>query len=306
MTLKHVLSTKQFLDPKILHELFALTAKIEKQEAACTLKRSLEGKILATLFYEPSTRTRFSLEAAMLKLGGEVISTENAGQFSSAIKGETIEDTIRIISSYVDAIAMRHNVEGSAKIAASVSTVPILNGGDGAGEHPTQALLDAYTIKKELGTISGLTIAVAGDLLYGRASRSLINLLSHHKNEIYLVSPPQLRFPEEHKKTYGNGVKFKEFSDLKDVAADVDMLYMTRIQRERFPNVSDYQKLKGSYILDAKIVKMMKKNSIIMHPLPRVDEINRDVDTDPRAAYFRQARNGLFIRMALLQTILGK
>jgi len=207
MKLQHVLSAKQFLDTKVLDELFALAASIEKDEKAGTLKPSAKGKILAALFYEPSTRTRFSFEAAMLKLGGEVITTENAGQFSSAIKGETIEDTIRIkgetiedtiriISNYVDAIVMRHNIEGSANIAASVSTVPIINAGDGAGEHPTQALLDAYTIKKELGKISGLKIAVAGDLLYGRASRSLIQLLSPRDNEIYLVSPKQMRFPE--------------------------------------------------------------------------------------------------------------
>lgn len=305
MKLSHVLSTKQFHDPKILNELFTLTAKIEKQDAGNTLKTPLAGKIIATLFYEPSTRTRFSFEAAMLKLGGEVISTENAGQFSSAIKGESLEDTIRIISGYVDAIVMRHNIEGSAKLASEISSVPILNAGDGAGEHPTQALLDAYTIKKELGKTEGLKIAVAGDLLYGRASRSLIDLLSRHNNQIYLISPPQLKFPEEHKERYGNGAAFQEFSDLREVASEVDVLYMTRIQRERFPNVADYQKLKGSYILNMEIVKTMKKKSIILHPLPRVDEINRDVDSDPRAAYFRQAKNGMYVRMALLHSILG-
>ncbi len=305
MKLQNVLTTKQFHDPKVLNELFALAAKIEKQEKSIVKKAPLQGKIMAALFYEPSTRTRFSFETAMLKLGGEVVSTENAGEFSSAVKGETLQDTIRIISGYVDAIVMRHSIEGSAKIASEISTVPVINAGDGAGEHPTQALLDMYTIKKELGKIDGLTIAVAGDLLYGRASRSLIDLLSRYNNKIYLVSPDQLKFPEGHKQLYGNGMKFEEYNNLKDVAAKVDVLYMTRIQKERFASEAEYLKLKGSYILDKSIVSMMKKNSIIMHPLPRVDEINRDIDSDPRAAYFREARNGLYLRMALLHSILN-
>jgi aspartate carbamoyltransferase catalytic subunit len=305
LKLSHILSTNQFLDPKVLSEIFATASKIEKQEKAGTLKPVLAGKIIATLFYEPSTRTRFSFEGSMLKLGGDVITTENAGEFSSAIKGETIQDTIRIVANYVDAIVMRHNIEGSAKIAASVSPVPIINAGDGAGEHPTQALLDMYTIKKELGKIEGLKIAVAGDLLYGRASRSLIHLLSAYKNQITLVSPPQLKFPEGHKKMFGNGMKFAESTDLREVASQVDVLYMTRIQKERFSNLADYEKLKGSYVLNMDIVKTMQKHAIIMHPLPRVDEITPDVDNDPRAAYFREAKNGLYIRMALLQSILS-
>lgn len=305
MKLNHVLSTSQFQDTKVLNDIFALAGKIEKQVKAGTHKPALKGKVLAALFYEPSTRTRFSFETAMLRQGGGVVSTENANEFSSAIKGETLEDTIRIISGYADAIVMRHNVEGSAKIAANISPVPIINAGDGAGEHPTQGLLDMYTIKKELGKTTGLKIAVVGDLLYGRASRSLIHLLSAHNNQIFLVSPAELRFPESHKKMYGNGMKFEESSDLSAIAPKIDVLYMTRIQKERFASEAEYLKLKGSYVLDMKIVRTMQKHAIIMHPLPRVDEISRDVDNDPRAAYFREAANGLYIRMALLQMILG-
>lgn len=308
MKSKHIISVKQFLNVKILDKIFRLANEMEKGDRANKLRASLKGKILATIFYEPSTRTRFSFESAMHKLGGNVIATESASHFSSVTKGETLQDTIKIISGYVDAIVLRHYQEGSAEIAAKISSVPIINAGDGIGEHPTQALLDLYTIKKEIGEIDNLKIALVGDLLYGRTIHSLIYLLSLYKNvKIYFVSPRQLKIPQKYKDyLIKKKTEFEELADLKGVLGKIDVLYVTRIQKERFKSKKEYEKVKNAYLIDKKTLKQLKGGAIIMHPLPRVNEISLEVDKDKRALYFKQAKNGLYIRMALLQLIFNK
>ena len=304
--LSHIISTKQFLDKNFLDEFFLLTDKIEKMDQKNGLKNILKGKILASLFYEPSTRTRFSFEAAMQKLGGSVISTESAEHFSSVTKGESLQDTVRIISSYSDVIVLRHYKEGSAEIASKFSLVPVINAGDGKGEHPTQALLDLYTIKKELGKIDNLEIALIGDLLNGRTIHSLLHLLTLYKVKIYLVSPLQLKLPDKYKNYLKErGIEFKEFTNLDEILDKIDVLYVTRVQKERFKSKKEYEKLKDFYKIDKTILDKIKDKAIIMHPLPRVSEISTEVDNDKRAAYFRQAKNGLYIRMVLLRMILN-
>jgi aspartate carbamoyltransferase catalytic subunit len=244
----------------------------------------------------------------MLKFGGQVISTESAGHFSSAIKGETLEDSIRIISGYAHAIVLRHPEADAAERAAKVSAVPIINAGSGAGEHPTQALLDLYTIQKEIGRMHNLNIALVGDLLYGRTVHSLIYLLSQNKNvAVFLVSPHELKLPNEYKtflKTHK--IPFSESEDLESVLPKIDVLYMTRVQKERFASERLYERVKNSFVLDKPMLQKMKQKSIVLHPLPRVHEIHAAVDTDPRAAYFRQAQNALYIRMALLNLLFQK
>lgn len=308
MKLTHVVSTKQFLNTEILDELFEIADEMENRDKNGEVDGVLKGKILANLFYEPSTRTRFSFESAMQKLGGSVITTEDASKFSSVTKGEVLEDTIRIISGYVDVIVLRHYEKGSAKIAAEISDVPVINAGDGVGEHPTQALLDLYTIKKELGRVDNLNVAFVGDLLYGRTIHSLLNLFTLYKNvKIYLVSPTRLKLPEEYKEVLRkNGIEFREVINLGEVMNKVDVLYMTRVQKERFDSKEEYEKLNGYYVLDERLLRKLKRDAIVMHPLPRVNEISHDIDKDKRAAYFRQAKNGLYIRMALLKMIFGK
>jgi aspartate carbamoyltransferase catalytic subunit len=266
------------------------------------------GRILATIFYEPSTRTRLSFESAMHRLGGAVISTENAREFSSAIKGETVEDTIMMASGYADAIVIRHYEEGAAKRAATVSPVPILNAGDGPGEHPTQALLDLYTIRTELGRIDNLRIALVGDLRFGRTARSLALLARQLEGiEFVFVSPEQVRMRDDIRAQLTEaGIAFQDEPDLAKVLPDVDVVYQTRIQKERFESESDYLAVKGTYVLDQAMYTLMNPNAIVMHPLPRVDEISPEVDQDPRSAYFRQARNGVLVRMALLDLVLGE
>lgn len=302
MKLNHVISTDQFLDTTILNEIFDVASRMEKEGGG----QSLAGKLLATVFYEPSTRTRLSFEAAMQRLGGGIISTENAGTFSSAIKGESLEDSIKVIAGYADAVVLRHPEKGSAQRAADASTVPLINAGDGAGEHPTQALLDMYTIKCELGKVDGLAVALVGDLLNGRTVHSLVRLLALYPNvKVHLVSPGELAMPVEYKKYLEErGVPFTEQTDLTKVIGEVDVIYMTRIQKERFSSQEAYERLKGEYVLDESNVGRMQSHARIMHPLPRVDEISSQVDSDLRAAYFRQAKNGLYVRMALLQMIL--
>jgi len=302
----HVLSTKQFLDHIKLDELFAAADLLEKQDAAGKVPPDLAGKILATVFYEPSTRTRFSFEAGMLKLGGQVITTESAAQFSSAVKGETLEDSIKVISGFADTIVLRHPEQGAAERAARVSSVPVINGGDGIGEHPSQALYDLYTIKKELGRVDGLHVAFVGDMKNGRTVKSLLTLLNSYKDvKVSLISPEALALPaariEELKQ---QNVDFRISTDLNSILQDADVFYVTRVQKERFEDAAEYEKLKDAYIIDAKTLAAMKEKAIIMHPLPRVNEIAPEVDTDPRAAYFRQARNGLYVRMALLVSVL--
>lgn len=305
MKIRHVISTSQFLDTESLQELFQLASVLEYRDRTNTLTPSLQGKLLAALFYEPSTRTRFSFEAAMHKLGGGVLGTENASQFSSAIKGETLQDSIKIIGGYADVIVIRHYQEGSAKLAAEVSEVPIINAGDGIGEHPTQALLDVYTIFKERGNLGNLRITLIGDLLNGRTIHSLLSLLSLYKGlHMNLIAPSQLKLPDKYKKILKErGVSFEEGTDLKKVLSSTDVLYVTRVQKERFANTEEYEKLKHYYIVDKEVLSQLNPKAIVMHPLPRVGEIAADVDQDPRAAYFRQAKNGLYIRMALLHKI---
>jgi aspartate carbamoyltransferase catalytic subunit len=271
-------------------------------------EQRLSGRILATIFYEPSTRTRLSFESAMLRLGGGVISTENAREFSSAIKGETVEDTIRIVESYADAIVIRHYEQGAANRAAKVSAVPILNAGDGPGEHPTQALLDLYTIRHELGRIDGLKVALVGDLKYGRTARSLALLLRETTGaELIFVSPPSTPMGDDIRAELDSaGVRYRDESNLDAALAEVDVVYQTRIQKERFDSPADYETARGSYVIDSTSLSLMQPDAILLHPLPRVDEIATDVDADPRAAYFRQAQNGVYVRMALLDLVLNQ
>ncbi len=306
MKLNHVISTKQFLDLSFLDKLFRLADEMQENDKNNNLPSPLKDKVLAAVFYEPSTRTRFSFESAMYKLGGGVITTESASHFSSAIKGESLSDSIKVISSYADVIVLRHPKKGSAKLASQVSDVPIINAGDGTGEHPTQALLDLYTIEKELGHLDNLRVSLVGDLLNGRTIHSLLILLSLYKNiKFFFVSPPQLALPREYKEHLKKKrIDFKEVTDINEVLDKTDVLYMTRVQKERFKSEYEYQKLKNAYVLDKKTLQKLNKNAIIMHPLPRVTEISIEVDSDKRAAYFRQAKNGLYIRMALLKMIL--
>ncbi len=262
----------------------------------------LRGKIMASVFYEPSTRTRFSFEAAMLRLDGRVISAEDASKGSSAAKGESLEDTVRIIGGYADLIVLRHPEAGAAARAALVSPVPIINAGDGPGHHPTQALLDLYTIRRELGRLDHLRIAMAGDLRYGRTVRSLALLLTRYPgNELILVSPDELRMSED---VLGelrrSGVSVREERDLPSAVAGIDVLYQTRIQRVRFSSVVDYERLRSISVVDPLLMRRLPEHAVVMHPPPRFGEIDPAVDQDPRAAYFRQARNGLFVRMAVL------
>ena len=268
------------------------------------LGRLLDGGMLFTIFYEPSTRTRLSFAAAGQHLGMQVVGTENAREFSSAIKGETIEDTIRVLCQYQpDAIVMRHYQEGAADQAAAVSTVPIINAGDGAGQHPTQALLDMYTIFREIGRCENLKVVIGGDLKYGRTARSLSYLLAKYpRNQITYVAPDELRIANDIK-TYlsQHKVSYVETADVAPALADADVVYWTRVQKERF----DSTRLKETYQITADHLKLMKPTARLLHPLPRVKEIATEVDADPRAAYFRQAGNGMFIRMALIEWCLG-
>lgn len=267
----------------------------------------LRGYLLATIFYEPSTRTRLSFESAMLRLGGQVLSTENAREFSSAIKGETVEDTVRIVGGYADAIVLRHHEQGAAHRAAAVATVPILNAGDGPGEHPTQALLDLYTIRHELGRIDGLRVALVGDLRFGRTARSLARLMKLAEGaELVFVAPPAVPMGEDVlRELTAAGVRWRQESDLAAVLPDVDVVYQTRIQKERFATPQEYEAARGHYVIDAAAMRRLNPDAIVLHPLPRVDEITVEVDADPRAAYFRQAENGVYLRMALLCHVLG-
>ena len=289
-------------------DIFKRADAFEKGDRQGRIPKLLQDKILSCIFYEPSTRTRFSFESAMIKLGGQVISTENAGHFSSAIKGETLEDSIRVISGYSDIIVLRHHESGAAEQAAKVSSVPIINAGDGDGEHPTQALLDLYTIKKELGRTDNFKIGMVGDLRYGRTIHSLIYLLSlNHNIEIFLVAPKELQLPQKYKLFLNSKkIQFSELDNLESVLSNVDVLYMTRIQKERFASARLYERVKTSFVLNKKLLGKLGKRAIIMHPLPRINEISREVDNDKRAAYFRQAQNGLYIRMALLVLLMGK
>jgi len=307
MKLKCVLSTEQFTSRQMVNELLDLAGEMEKGLQRGSLPQSLSGKIVACMFFEPSTRTRLSFETAALRLGGQVIGTENAQISSSTVKGEILEDTIRIVSGYADCIVMRHPQDGAAEVAAKVSPVPLINAGDGGNQHPSQALLDLYTIKKEKGRLEDLDIAMVGDLLYGRTIHSTLTLLSlYPNNRFHFIAPQRLALPQKYKDLLKErNVFFDESEDMRAVLPKADVLYMTRVQKERFESKEEYEKLKDAYILDTAALGEAKEDAVIMHALPRINEIALAVDKDPRAAYFRQARNGLYMRMALLHYLLG-
>jgi aspartate carbamoyltransferase catalytic subunit len=300
--MKHIVRS-QDISRKDIANLFKEATKLEKRTGT-----PLKGRIMASLFYEPSTRTRFSFESAMLKLGGSVITTENAREFSSAAKGEALEDSILVTNYYADVIVMRHYEKGAAARAAEVSRVPIINAGDGPGQHPTQALLDLYTIQREIGRLENLCVAMVGDLKNGRTVRSLAYLLGKYKKiHIVLVSPKELRIGIDIKAYLKrHDVTFEETEDLEIAIKNADVLYQTRIQKERFKTVREYEKYRGRYVLELYHVKRMKVGAIVMHPLPRVGEILPEVDSSPKAVYFKQAKYGLLVRMALLKTVLNK
>jgi aspartate carbamoyltransferase catalytic subunit len=291
------------LDRSLIEQLLERAAVFDLGDSQ---EAPLQGRLLATLFYEPSTRTRFSFEAAMYRLGGQVLSAENAAWASSAAKGESLEDTIQIISGYADAIVLRHPEVGAVDRAARAAEVPVISAGDGPGNHPTQALLDLYTIKKELGRLDHLRVGLAGDLRYGRTARSLALLLSRFPgNELVMISPPELRMGADvidqlkHERVV-------ETDDFEAAIAGLDVLYQTRIQAERFASSDEYERYRGVYVVTVDLMQRLPEHAILMHPLPRVGEIDPVVDADPRAAYFRQARNGRWTRMAVLDWALER
>ena len=302
--MRHLMSPLD-LTVEELNELLDLANDIEanreKYAHAC------EGKKLATLFFEPSTRTRLSHEAAMLNLGGNVLGFSSADS-SSASKGETVSDTVRMVSCYADIIAMRHPKEGAPMVASRYSSIPIINAGDGGHQHPTQTLTDMLTIRSLLGRLDNLTIGLCGDLKFGRTVHSLIHALSRHSNiKFVLISPEELRLPGYIRKDVldkGN-IPYEEVERLEEAMPSLDVLYMTRVQKERFFNEEDYIRMKDFYILDAKKMELAKEKMLVLHPLPRVNEIAVEVDDDPRAAYFKQAQYGVYVRMALILTLLG-
>jgi aspartate carbamoyltransferase catalytic subunit len=283
---------------------YILTNAAEMEPIAASGSTMLHGKILATLFYEPSTRTRLSFDSAMHRLGGTTIGFAEA-EMASVRKGENLADTVRVVENYADVIALRHPLEGAARLAAEFARVPIINAGSGAEEHPTQALLDLYTLKKELGRIDGLNIALIGDLRFGRTVHSLAYALSLYDVKLYFISPDLLRMRREVLDTIGERITVEETTSLNDVLPKLDMLYVTRIQKERFPDAAEYARVKGSYKIDADTLNKVKKEMIVLHPLPRVDEISSDVDSTPHARYFHQVWNGVVTRMALLTLLLG-
>jgi len=299
--LDHVISAEQF-DRELLDHLFLRAAAL-----ADVRDDRLAHRVMATLFYEPSTRTRLSFESAMLRLGGSVIGTEAARTFSSAIKGETLEDTVRMVSTYADLIVLRHDEAGAAARAAGVASVPVVNAGDGPGEHPTQALLDLYTIERELGHIGGVRVAFCGDLRFGRTARSLALLLALYPDvRLTFVAPPVIQIGGDIlARLEARGVACTLAEQLTDVLDDVDVVYQTRVQKERFTDPLEYEQARTAIRIDGAIMRRLPAKAIVMHPLPRVDEIAPEVDADPRAAYFRQAANGVAIRMALLEMLLG-
>jgi aspartate carbamoyltransferase catalytic subunit len=269
------------------------------------IQRILEGKVIATLFFEPSTRTRLSFESAVNRLGGRIIGFSDASS-SSTSKGETLMDTIKTVSNYSDLIVMRHPLEGSARWASEVSGVPIINAGDGANQHPTQCLLDLYSILQTQGTISNLNVAFVGDLKYGRTVHSNVMALSNFNTTFHLVSPNELKLPSSVKlHIKERNLEYYQYTEITEVIPKVDILYMTRIQRERFSDPMEYERVKNSYILNNQMLDNSKENLKILHPLPRVNEINEDVDLNPKAYYFQQALNGVYVRQALIASILG-
>lgn len=302
---KDILNTAQFSLQEL--DLIMNTAtSFEKRVKDGEVIKNMEGQVVASLFFEPSTRTRLSFETAVNRLGARVITVASAAS-SSAAKGESLADSIRTVDGYVDVIVMRHPMKGSAQIAADNAEHPFINAGDGAGQHPTQALLDIYTIRREKGTLGGHTVAFVGDLKNGRTVHSLGYFMALYGNKMIFVSPKALRMPEEITADLrSRGAEIEETDDLREALAVSDIVYVTRIQRERFENPAEYEKLKGSYIINRALINQAKEGITILHPLPRVDEISTDVDDYEGAAYFRQAHNGLYVRMALLALITGR
>jgi len=304
---KDIISVRQF-QREDLEYVFGVAHEMRGMVERVGTFDLLKGKILANLFYEPSTRTSSSFTAAMERLGGSVIPI-NEVRYSSVSKGESLPDTVRTLECYADVIVLRHPETGSAAIAAKAARKPVINAGDGIGEHPTQALLDMFTIFEELsaGSVDDMTVTMLGDLKYGRTVHSLARLLSLFKVRINYVSPEILRMPREVMDEVGEkGIPQAEFSFLTDVLPETDVLYVTRVQKERFEDPAEYEKVKGAYVIDPEIMKAARQEMIVMHPLPRVGEISVDFDDDPRAAYFRQMEYGLYVRMALLAMVLGK
>lgn len=305
-----MLKGRHLIDPmdfsiKELDSIFNLADKIienpENYMEAC------KGRILGTLFYEPSTRTRLSFESAMLRLGGSVLGFSSAGS-SSASKGESVTDTVRTVACYADICAMRHPKEGAPKVASLKSEIPVINAGDGGHQHPTQTLTDLLTIRSLKGKLDNFTIGLCGDLKFGRTVHSLIKALARYENITFiLISPEELRIPDyiREETLVKKGIKFKEVERLEEIIDELDILYMTRVQRERFFNEEDYIRLKDSYILDKNKLSHAKSDMIVLHPLPRVNEISVEVDSDPRACYFKQVKYGMFVRMALIMKLLG-
>jgi aspartate carbamoyltransferase catalytic subunit len=302
---KDILDGAQFTREELEHIMNVAADMQERLEKNHSLGL-LKGYVLGALFFEPSTRTRLSFEAAMNRLGGSVVGFASAG-VSSTAKGESLADTIRTVDQYVDVIAMRHPKIGSAKEAAEVATAPVINGGDGAGQHPTQALLDLFTIQSERGQVDGNTIALCGDLRNGRTVHSGVELYKHYDCKLIFVAPQALQMPAEiTTRLRERGMLVEETTDLAAAMAEADVLYMTRIQKERFDDPAEYERLKGSYVLTREMVERIKPDLTVMHPLPRVNEITTDVDGLPGAAYFRQAQNGIFTRGALIGLITGR
>jgi aspartate carbamoyltransferase catalytic subunit len=267
--------------------------------------RLLEGKLVATLFFEPSTRTRLSFETAVNRLGGRVIGFSDAATSSSS-KGESLKDTIKTVSNYVDLIIMRHPVEGAARYASEVAGVPVINAGDGANQHPTQTMLDLYSIKKTQGKLTDLTISMVGDLKYGRTVHSLLMAMRYFNPRYNFVSPPELRIPEQYRAfCKENGIEYHEYEDMNRILNESDILYMTRVQQERFTDPVEYEKVRNTYSLHNAMLEGTKDNLRILHPLPRITEIAEDVDSNPKAYYFEQAKNGVYARQAVICSILG-
>lgn len=267
-------------------------------------RKTLDGKVIATLFFEPSTRTRLSFETAVIRLGGSIIGFSDAATSSSS-KGETLNDTIHMVSCYADAIVMRHPLEGAARYASEISPVPIVNAGDGANQHPSQTLLDMYSILKTQGTLENLNICLVGDLKYGRTVHSLIQAMSHFNPTFRFIAPEELKMPDEYKIFCNNhGIRYTESTELTDNFNDADILYMTRVQRERFQDLMEYERVKNVYTLRNDMLKDSKPNLRILHPLPRVNEISMDVDSNEKAYYFQQAQNGLYVRQAIVSKVL--
>ena len=302
---ENILSVAQF-DHEMIGKIFARAREMRAMVNAVGGVDLLKGRVLAALFYEPSTRTSSSFIAAMERLGGSVIPITQGVQFSSVSKGETLADTIRTLEQYADAIVLRHPQIGAANLAGDYASIPIINAGDGAGEHPTQALLDLFTIREELGTLDGLKVAMVGDLKNGRTVHSLTKLLLQFNVSLRFVSPEILRLPLKiMNKVIDQGGDVRETHDVADVIENADVLYVTRVQKERFSDLAQYEEVKDHYEITPELMERAKEKMIIMHPLPRVGEIHYAVDSDPRAAYFRQVKNGMYIRMALLAAVLG-